>query len=114
MSFVYQFIGVMLILIGIPLTPTPIPIGLVLIGLGMALLISNSSLMRELVRSLRRRNQRFDRFLHNAKRYVPHPFSRVLERTEAEEEAAATSAKEENKDQGEDVDEAENGKPNPG
>jgi len=84
MSFVYQFIGIILILTGIPLFWTPIPIGLFMIATGLALLISNSSLMRSWVRGARARNEGFDRWLMKAKRVVPHPFDRVLERTESD------------------------------
>lgn len=84
MSFVYQFFGLILILIGLPLFWTPIPVGLILIATGLGLLISNSSLVRTWVQNSRTRSPGFDRWLVKAKRYVPHPFDRVLERTEAQ------------------------------
>lgn len=84
MSFVYQFIGIILILAGLPLFWTPIPVGLILIATGLGLLISNSSLVRAWVQNLRERSPRFDRWLIKAKRFVPSPFDRVLERTEAQ------------------------------
>lgn len=84
MSFVYQFIGLVLILAGLPLFWTPIPIGLIMIATGLGLLISNSSLVRSWVQASRERSPGFDRWLIKAKRYVPSPFDRVLERTEAQ------------------------------
>lgn len=82
MSFVYQFIGIILILAGIPIFWTPVPIGLIMIAIGLALLISNSSLVRGWVMGARKRWPGFDRWLVKAQRLVPHPFDRVLERTE--------------------------------
>ncbi|TGY89742.1 hypothetical protein E5163_00950 [Marinicauda algicola] len=84
MSFVYQFIGIVLILAGLPLFWTPIPVGLIMIATGLALLISNSTFVRTRVQMARYDNPGFDRWLVRAKRYVPHPFDRVLERTEAQ------------------------------
>lgn len=87
MSYVYQFIGIVLIIAGIPIFWTPVPVGAFMIATGLGLLISNSSLVRSWVRTGRRKNARFDRWLIKAKRYVPRPFDRVLERTEAEKQS---------------------------
>lgn len=91
MSFVYQFIGVVLILAGIPIFWTPVPIGLFMIATGLALLISNSSLVRGWVMAGRERWDGFDRWLTKAQRVVPHPFDRVLERTETSRQRSPTN-----------------------
>lgn len=85
MSFVYQILGVLLILVGLPLFWTPIPIGLILIASGLALLISNSDAAREFVRERRARHPRFDAWLLKAERVVPHPFDRILKRTDVDQ-----------------------------
>lgn len=82
MSFVYQILGVLLILAGLPLFWTPIPVGLIMIACGLALLISNSDAARDFVRARRTRHRRFDAWLKKAERVVPHPFDRILKRTE--------------------------------
>jgi hypothetical protein len=84
MSFVYQILGVLLILVGLPLFWTPIPIGLILIASGLALLISNSDAARAFVRERRARHPRFDAWLLKAERVVPHPFDRILKRTDVD------------------------------
>ncbi len=85
MSFVYQILGVLLILAGLPLFWTPIPIGLIMIACGLALLISNSDAARNFVRALRTRHRGFDAWLRKAERVVPHPFDRILKRTEIDD-----------------------------
>ena len=85
MSFVYQILGVLLIIVGLPLFWTPIPVGLVMIACGLALLISNSDSARDFVRARRRRHPRFDAWLKKAEGVAPHPFDRILKRTEIEE-----------------------------
>lgn len=82
MSFVYQILGVLLILIGLPLFWTPIPVGLILIAAGLALLISNSDAAREFVRQRRKRHPGFDAWVRKAERVVPHPFDRILKQTD--------------------------------
>ena len=84
MSVLYQTLGVLLIMLGLPLFWTPIPIGLILIASGLALLISNSDSAREFVRERRARHPRFDAWLSKAERVVPHPFDRILKRTDVE------------------------------
>lgn len=84
MSFVYQILGLLLILIGLPLFWTPIPVGLILIAAGLALLISNSDAAREFVRQRRMRHPRFDAWVRKAEHVVPHPFDRILKQTDAD------------------------------
>ncbi len=84
MSFVYQILGVLLILAGLPLFWTPIPVGLIMIAAGLALLISNSDAAREFVRARRARHPRFDAWVIKAERVVPHPFDRILKRTDVD------------------------------
>ncbi|MEO1039219.1 MAG: hypothetical protein AAFX09_06705 [Pseudomonadota bacterium] len=86
MAFVYQILGWLLILIGLPLFWTPIPVGLVLIAVGGALLIANSDAARDWVRERRRRHPRFNAWVIKAERIVPHPFDRILQRTDVEAE----------------------------
>ena len=82
MSFVYQILGVLLIVAGLPLFWTPIPIGLIMMASGLALLISNSDAARDFVRARRERHPRFDAWVMKAERTVPHPFDRVLKQTD--------------------------------
>ena len=82
MSFVYQILGVLLIVAGLPLFWTPIPIGLIMMASGLALLISNSDAARDFVRARRERHPRFDAWVVKAERTVPHPFDRVLKQTD--------------------------------
>ncbi|GGE39637.1 hypothetical protein GCM10011367_12650 [Marinicauda pacifica] len=82
MSFVYQFIGIVLIVAGLPLFWTPIPVGAVMIATGLALLVSNSSLVRGWVIAARDAHPRFDRWMRQAQKAIPGPFSRVLSRTD--------------------------------
>ena len=89
MSVVYQIAGFLLILFGLPLFWTPIPIGLIMIASGVALIISNSDWARERVRTMRRFNPGFDRWVCKAEGVVPHPFDRVLKSTEAREDGCA-------------------------
>lgn len=86
MSFVYQIFGVLLILAGLPLFWTPIPVGLIMMAAGLALLISNSNAARDFVRARRVRHPRFDRWMQKAEAVVPHPFDRILKRTDVEGE----------------------------
>lgn len=82
MAFVYQILGILLILIGVPLFWTPIPIGLVLVAVGGALLIANSDRARDWVRDRRTRHPGFDAWMLKAEQIVPHPFDRILKRTD--------------------------------
>ena len=83
MSFVYQILGVLLIVVGLALVWTPIPVGLVMIAAGLALLISNSDAARDFVRQRRICHPRFDAWLRKAERVTPAPFGRILRRTDA-------------------------------
>lgn len=87
MSFVYQFIGIVLIVAGLPLFWTPIPVGALMIATGLALLVSNSSLVRGWVIAARDAHPRFDRWVRKAQKAVPGPFSRVLSRTDPDTES---------------------------
>lgn len=89
MSTLYKLLGILLILGGLPLFWTPIPIGLILITVGLALIIANSDSMRGVVRRQRAKHDGFDRWLCKAERVVPHPFDRILERTEVSPEDRA-------------------------
>ncbi|MCR9127962.1 MAG: hypothetical protein NXI12_00425 [Alphaproteobacteria bacterium] len=89
MSFVYQILGVLLILAGLPLFWTPIPVGLIMIAAGLALLISNSDAAREFVRARRARHPRFNAWVIKAEGVVPHPFDRILKRTDVDRSVAA-------------------------
>ena len=84
MSILYQILGAVLILLGLPLFWTPIPVGLILIAAGLALIVSNSNRARDGVRALRRKHDRLDKWLCKAERIVPHPFDRILQRTETD------------------------------
>ncbi|MFP4519152.1 MAG: hypothetical protein ACLFQ5_06830 [Oceanicaulis sp.] len=89
MSLVYQILGALLILFGLPLFWTPIPIGLIMIASGIALIISNSDVAREWVRTLREKHPKFDAWLHRAEARVPAPFDRILKQTHVRERAEA-------------------------
>jgi len=89
MSFVYQILGLLLILAGLPLFWTPIPIGLIMIAAGLALLISNSDAAREFVRARRARHPRFNAWVIKAEGVVPHPFDRILKRTDVDQPDSA-------------------------
>lgn len=82
MAFVYQILGWLLIVVGLPLFWTPIPVGLILIAIGLSLLIANSDRARDVLRERRRRHPRFDAWLLKAEQIVPHPFDRILKRTD--------------------------------
>lgn len=82
MAFVYQILGGLLILIGLPLFWSPLPVGLVLIAVGAALILANSDRARDWVRARRARDPRFDAFMVKAEHVTPHPFDRILKRTE--------------------------------
>lgn len=82
MAFVYQILGWLLIVVGLPLFWTPIPIGLILIAIGLSLLIANSDSARAFLQERRRRHPRFNAWLLKAEDIVPHPFDRILKRTD--------------------------------
>ena len=82
MRFVYQTLGFLLIAVGVPLFWTPLPFGLVLIAIGMALVLSNSDSAREWVRGKRQAHPGFNDLMTKAERVTPHPFDRILQRTE--------------------------------
>ena len=82
MAFVYQILGWLLIVVGLPLFWTPIPVGLILIAIGLSLLIANSDRARDILRERRRRHPRFDAWLLKAEQIIPHPFDRILKRTD--------------------------------
>ncbi|EAP90799.1 MAG: hypothetical protein CMH91_10835 [Oceanicaulis sp.] len=82
MRFVYQTLGFLLIAVGVPLFWTPLPFGLVLIAIGMALVLSNSDSAREWVRGKRQDHPGFNDLMTKAERVTPHPFDRILQRTE--------------------------------
>lgn len=82
MSTIYKLIGILLILGGIPLFWTPIPVGLILITIGMALIIANSNTARGVVRREREKHDGFNRWLIKAEKIIPHPFDRILQRTD--------------------------------
>ncbi|MBL4539506.1 hypothetical protein [Oceanicaulis sp. UBA2681] len=84
MRFVYQTLGFLLIAVGLPLFWTPLPFGLVLIAIGAALILSNSDSARNHVRGWRGRHPRFNAFMIKAERVTPHPFDRILQRTEVD------------------------------
>ena len=82
MRFVYQTLGFLLIAVGVPLFWTPLPFGLVLIAIGMALVLSNSDSAREWVRGKRQHHPKFNDIMIKAERVTPHPFDRILQRTD--------------------------------
>jgi len=82
MPILYQFLGVLLILVGLPLFWTPLPVGLVLIAIGAALILSNSERARIWMRERRRRHPRLDALMLKAERVTPHPFDRILKQTD--------------------------------
>ena len=82
MRFVYQTLGFLLIAVGVPLFWTPLPFGLVLIAIGMALVLSNSDSAREWARGKRQDHPGFNDLMTKAERVTPHPFDRILQRTE--------------------------------
>ena len=82
MRFVYQTLGFLLIAVGLPLFWTPIPVGLGLLAIGLALVMSNSDSAREWVRAKRQHHPKFDAMMVKAERVTPHPFDRILQRTE--------------------------------
>jgi hypothetical protein len=84
MRFVYQTLGFLLIALGLPLFWTPLPFGLVLIAIGAALVLSNSDSARNHVRGWRERHPKFNAFMVQAERVTPHPFDRILQRTEVD------------------------------
>jgi hypothetical protein len=86
MSFVYQILGLLLILIGLPLFWTPIPVGLVMIAGGLALVISNSDRARAFLQARRQRHERLDAWLVKAEAVLPVPFSRILKQTDAHQD----------------------------
>ncbi|MBI1234395.1 MAG: hypothetical protein GC208_07815 [Alphaproteobacteria bacterium] len=83
MSTVYKLIGILLILGGIPLFWTPIPVGLIMIAVGLSLIIANSNTARGVVRRERERHHGFNDWLLKAEKIIPHPFDRILKRTDA-------------------------------
>lgn len=83
MSTFYKLIGILLILGGIPLFWTPIPVGLIMIAIGLSLIIANSDTARGLVRRQREKYDGFNRWLLKAEKVIPHPFDRILKRTDA-------------------------------
>lgn len=84
MRFVYQSLGFLLIALGVPLFWTPLPFGLVLIAMGAALILSNSDTARKTVRGWRGRHPMFNDFMSKAERVTPHPFDRILQRTDVD------------------------------
>lgn len=83
MSTFYKLIGILLILGGIPLFWTPIPVGLVMIAVGLSLIIANSNTARGVVRREREKHDGFNNWLLKAEKVIPHPFARILKRTDA-------------------------------
>lgn len=82
MSTFYKLIGILLILGGLPLFWTPIPVGLIMIAVGLALIIANSDTARGVVRREREKHHGFNNWLLKAEKVIPHPFARILRRTD--------------------------------
>ena len=82
MRFVYQTLGFLLIALGVPLFWTPLPFGLILIAIGLALILSNSDSARDWVRDKRQQHPGFNDLMSKAERVTPHPFDRILQRTD--------------------------------
>ena len=82
MRFVYQTFGFLLIALGVPLFWTPLPFGLVLIAMGMALILANYDTDRQWVRGKRQEHPKFNDLMCKAEQVTPHPFDRILQRTD--------------------------------
>ena len=81
MGFVYQFLGVLLILAGLSVVWTPIPVGIFLIAAGLTVILANSRTAREFVRQRRSTHPRFDGFLDKAEGILPNTLARILAAT---------------------------------
>ncbi len=74
--------GSLLMLLGIVLWILPIPFGILVMALALMILIAASDRVARMVGGVRRRSPRTDRAFHGLGRRLPHPYRRILRRTE--------------------------------
>ena len=85
LRFIFMVIGLILLLFGIVGVLTPIPFGLFFIVLALLILIPTAPGTAGIVRKLRLKYPRFDRFLDAVTRRMPTPYRRILKQTEIDE-----------------------------
>lgn len=81
MRLIASLIGAIIFLLGVILAFMPIPFGLILMAVGLFIMLSSSLSVRHLVKWLRRRNARIDRWLDMAAAKLPQRYADVLNRT---------------------------------
>jgi hypothetical protein len=85
LRFIFMVIGLALLLFGIVGVLTPIPFGLFFIVLALLILIPTTPGVTGIVRKLRIKYGRFDRFLFAVSSRLPTPYRRIIKQTEIDE-----------------------------
>ncbi|WP_166828306.1 PGPGW domain-containing protein [Thalassoroseus pseudoceratinae] len=86
LNILLQIGGLLVLIAGLATLPLPLPIGLVLIVVGLSLLATSSQRVRNMIRSWRKRNTRFNETMRNSEQNSPNWIKSAIHETDPDGE----------------------------